>query len=434
MGKGITRRQFMTATAAVSAALTLGSRTEAGEDAPAARIGIVGVGARGTGLLKTLLAIPGTEIRAVCDIEEQAARNAQALVEAAGGRADAYTAGPQDWSKLCARDDLDAVVIATPWDSHAPIAIAAMRAGKYVGTEVPACLTIDECRELVRVSKETGMPCMMLENVNYFRNVLAMTRIAHEGLLGEMTHAEAGYQHDCRFLAFTDDGKLTWRGENWAKRNGNPYPTHAIGPIAWWMDINRGDRMIRLSSMSTDSRGLKEYAIEKFGPDHPLARRDYAQGDVNTTIIETARGRTITLYYCTGSPRPYDLALRLQGTKGIIEGSADRIHLEGKSPADQWEPFAPYQEKYEHPLWSSLEEEALKNGGHGGCDYIVMHQFVQAVRSRYQTPQDVYDAVTWSAIVPLSMESAAKHGQIVEFPDFTGEKWKTNPRLPVSQG
>lgn len=434
MDKSITRRQFITATAAVSAALTVSSEVWSGEHTAAVRIGIVGVGSRGTGLLRTLLAIPGVEIRAVCDINEQAARNAQALVEAAGRRPDAYTAGPRDWSNLCAREDLDAVIIATPWDCHAPVAIAAMRASKYVGTEVPACLTIKECRDLVRVSEETGMPCMMLENVNYFRNVLAMTRIAHEGLLGDITHAEAGYQHDCRFLAFTDDGKLTWRGENWAKRNGNPYPTHAIGPMAWWMDINRGDRFVRLSSMSTESRGLKAYARDQFGAEHPLARRDYAQGDVNTTLIETARGRTITLHYCTGAPRPYDLVLSLQGTKGIIEGSADRIHLEGKSPAEQWEPFEPYQEKYEHPLWSSLEEEALKNGGHGGCDYIVMHQFVQAVRARTQTPQNVYDAVTWSSIVPLTMESVEKRGQTVEIPDFTDGKWKTNPPIAISRG
>jgi predicted dehydrogenase len=433
MNDGLTRRRFLKGTAAASAALAFGLELQAGEGLAVARLGFVGVGARGTGLLKTVLDVPGAEVRAVCDIDEAAARNAQALVGArTGATPDAYTDGDRDWASLCARDDLDAVVIATPWEWHAPIAIAAMRAGKYVGTEVPACGTVKECWDLVRTSEKTGMPCMMLENVNYFRSVLAMTRMAHEGVLGEITHAQAGYQHDCRFLAFTDDGRLTWRGKHFAEKNGNLYPTHAIGPVAWWMDINRGDRFVRLSSASTVSRSLKDYARAKFGADHPLAKRDYAQGDVNTSLIETANGRTITLYYNTSSPRPYDLTLRLQGTKGIIEGGAERVYLEGKSPDDQWEPFGPYQERDEHPLWDALEEPALKNGGHGGCDYITLYEFVKAVRTRAQTPQDVYDAAAWSAMVPLSIESVSKHGQSVEVPDFTEGKWKTNPRLRIA--
>ncbi|MCL6519662.1 MAG: Gfo/Idh/MocA family oxidoreductase [Armatimonadetes bacterium] len=391
------------------------------------RIGIVGVGSRGIGLLSILLQFPNTEIRAICDVNDFAVRNALDIIERkAGIRADAH----KDWRNLCDRDDLDAVVIATQWEWHAQIAIGAMKAGKYVGVEVPACMTIEECHELIKISEQTSMPCMMLENVNYLRSVLAITRMVREGIFGELIYAEAGYQHDCRSLAFTEDGHLTWRGHFFAEKNGNQYPTHAIGPIAWWLNINRGDRFVRLRSVSSKSRGLREYARAKFGPDHPLANREYAQGDINTTILETANGVTVTLYFDVCSPRPYDPIFRLQGTKGICEGSAERIHIEGMSPKDQWEPLSSYLEKYDHPLWKSMESEALRNAGHGGCDYVVMHEFVKAVRNRTQTPQDVYDAVTWSAIIPLSFESVKNGGTPVEFPDFTSGRWKTT--LPLS--
>jgi hypothetical protein len=273
---------------------------------------------------------------------------------------------------------------------------------------------------------------MMLENVCYFRNVMALLRMVREDVFGEVIHCEAGYQHDCRSLAFTADGRLTWRGEHAAKFNGNPYPTHAVGPAAQWMNIGRGDRFVSLTSVSTTSHGLKEYAAKRFGPDHALARRDYAQGDLNTTLVETAHGRTVTLYYNTSTPRPYDSILRLQGLKGIYLGSKDSLYLEtaGK-PAEAWEPFEPYQQKYEHPLWQAFAADAAQSGGHGGAEYLMFHDFLKAVRSRTAAPQDVYDAAAWSAIVPLSSASVAKGGRQVEFPDFTGGKWKQRAALPI---
>lgn len=433
MPDGITRRQFLSSAAGVSAAIALGgvALSEPKRNNPV-RVGVIGVGARGSYLLETMLSFSDVDVPAVCDTDVNATTRAQNMVEQkTGKRPTSYVKSETDWKNLCQRDDLDAIVIATPWEWHARMAIESMRAGKYVGVEVPACQTIADAWELVRVSQQTGMPCMMLENVNYFRNTLAATRMIREGVFGEVLHAEVGYQHDCRNLAFTDDGQLSWRGKHIAEKNGNLYPTHPIGPVAWWMDINRGNRFLRLSSISSQALGLREYAKHKFGVDHPLAKRQYKGGDLNTTLIETANGMTITLYYTLTTPRPYDMIFRMQGTKGIFEGQLDRICLEGVSPNEAWEPFANYQTKYEHPIWRELGEEATKNGGHGGCDYILVSEFLKAVRERTQTPQDVYDAATWSAIVALSMESVAKHGQLVEFPDFTEGKWKTNPALPM---
>jgi hypothetical protein len=232
---------------------------------------------------------------------------------------------------------------------------------------------------------------------------------------------------------FTDDGKLTWRGEHGAVKDGNLYPTHPIGPVAQWMNINRGDRFTRISSVSTKSTGLKNYAAQKFGPDHPLAKRDYALGDVNTSVLQTENGLTVTLYFDLCTPRPYDLILRLQGTKGIHMGGAQGdIYLEGTSPkAHTYEPFAPYMEKYSHPLWTALQEQAKEHGGHGGSDYVTMYEFLKAIRNRTPFPQDVYDAATWSVITPLSFESVANSGAVVDFPDFTQGKWKERKPVPV---
>ena len=184
--------------------------------------------------------------------------------------------------------------------------------------------------------------------------------------------------------------------------------------------------------MSTPARGLKQYAAEKLGPDHELARRDYAQGDINTTLLKTANGMTVTLYYNILSPRPYDLIQRLQGVKGIYLGTNNSISLEqaGKG-ADQWEPFEPCQQKYAHPLWQALAAEAAKSGGHEGAEYLMFHDFLKAVRNKAPAPQNVYDAATWSAIVGLSVESVAHGSKLVEFPDFTRGKWKKTAPLPV---
>lgn len=432
---GVSRRGFMQAGAAAGAAMALShADTQEAQGKRPVRVGFVGVGGRGTHLLRTALQLPGVEVPAVCDLIEAHAARAQDIVEqATGDRPEAYTKNERDFENLAARDDLDAVIGATSWEWHTPVMVAAMRAGKYGGTEVPAGLTVDECWQLVRTSKETGMPCMMLENVCYFQNVLTLLRMVREGVFGELLHAEAGYQHDCRYLLFTGDGKLTWRGEHCAAKNGNLYPTHPIGPIAQWFNINRGDRFTRLVSMSAPASGIKLYAQAKFGADHPMAQREYALGDVNTCLIQTANGRTVTLYFDMCTPRPYDLIFRLQGTKGIHMGwQNDRVYLEGVSPkAHEYEPFAPYLDKYAHPLWEHLKAEAARAGGHGGADYITIHEFVKAVRNRTQPPQDVYDAATWSVIFPLSIQSVANDNAMVDFPDFTQGKWKTNAPLPV---
>lgn len=422
-----TRRQFL-------AAASLASAQE-----KKVRAGFIGAGSRGTSLLRTTLALGNVEVPAICDINEAHLKRAQDLVEKSGApRPQGYASGPEDYLNLLARDDLDAVINAGPWELHAPMSVATMKAGKYAATEVPAAVTVQQCWDLVNTSEETGMPCMILENVCYFRNALAVLNMIRQGLLGSLSHCEGGYQHDVRGALIWRDaargtpGEISWRGLHMANRNGNLYPTHPIGPIGWWLDINRGDRFTKIVSMSSLSQGLNDYAATRFGKDHHNAQRTYAQGDVNVSLLKTEKGRTVTLYFDTISPRPYDLILRVQGTRGIYSGTLNKIYVEGRSPKrEDWEDAEAYLHEFEHPLWKKLGPKATEHG-HGGADYMELYQFFKAVKNRTATPIDVYDTAAWSAIFPLSIQSVALGSDPVEFPDFTRGKWRSRP--PVDPG
>jgi predicted dehydrogenase len=402
------------------------------------RVGIVGAGSRGFTHVRTLLDIPGVEVTAICDVNEDYLARSQDAVEKAGQRRpEGYSRDLDDFRRMVERDDLDAVIATGPWESHTPVCVAAMRAGKYAATEVPAALTVDECWELVDTSEQTGKPCMLLENVCYYRNVMLVMNLIRQGLLGELVHAAGGYEHDVRSAKIGPTGDLKWRGMHSIKRDANLYPTHPIGPIAWWLDINRGDRFTNLVSMSSNSRGINHYVAERFGADHPNATRAYALGDVNTTLIKTERGLTVMLSHDTQSPRPYDLILRVQGTEGIYSGTLDKIYIEGRSPqvgkrwrTPAWEELTTYYEEYDHPIWKSLGQTA-KQYPHGPADYLELQQFVQAVRHQTPTPIDVYDAATWSVITPLTEQSVAARSAAVDFPDFTRGKWRTTPPVEI---
>ncbi|MBN2288241.1 MAG: Gfo/Idh/MocA family oxidoreductase [Candidatus Glassbacteria bacterium] len=439
-GKNLSRRRFLANAAAASVGLSLtglsGSLYGRPEEKPV-RLGFVGVGNRGTGLLRHIMAFKGVEIPALCDINEAHLARAQKIVEETlGKRPEGYCSGPEGYRKLCERDDLDAVATATPWELHTPVMLAAMENGKYGATEVPAAITLEQCWQLVETSEKTGMPCMMLENVCYYRQVMTILNMIQQGIFGELLHCEAGYQHDVRYLRGVEGkighgGELLWRGRHAITRNGNLYPTHPIGPVAWWLGINRGDRFSYLVSMSTKSRGMNHLIAKMFGEDHPNARIKYALGDINTTLIRTENGVTVTLYHDTQSPRPYDLIFRVQGTEGIFSGTLDKFYFEDRSPEPHtWEDSGHYHQQYEHPLWKKLGKTA-QNYGHSGGDYLEWHQFLHAVRNKLQTPIDVYDSATWSVISPLSEMSVAEKSKAVDFPDFTRGKWRVTRPVEI---
>jgi predicted dehydrogenase len=428
MSRSIPRRQFVKLGAALSAGVAgaAASQTFAAQTPPI-RLGIVGVGNRGTSLLHVLLGMEGIAMPAVCDVNLANLQRAQAAVEKMGrSRPEGYARDEQDFRRMLARDDLDGVIIATPWNWHTPMAVAAMRAGKYVGVEVPAALTIEECWELVDTAERTGVPCMMLENWSFRRDNLAVLNMIRAGLLGEVVHAHCAYSHNCVMGTFFDGaGDPRWMGEFLIKRNAAQYPTHALGPILSWLGINCGDAFASLTATATGQFGITSQLRKKFGPDHPGVRRSYRQGDIVTAVIRTQRGKTVVVNNDMQLPRPYDNRWLVQGTEGIYSEAHNAVYLEGRSPRNgEWEPFGPYQERYEHAWWTAFKGSAAAST-HGGTDYLELDQFVRAVRARSQTPIDVYDSVTMSAVVGLSERSITQGGAPVAFPDFTRGRWAT---------
>lgn len=437
MGKKINRKDFLKTSAITGVGLSLTPFSILqGKDDRTVSLGFLGVGARGTSHLQGMLNRNDVTVKAILDPQKENLNRALDMIEEAGQERPEGYSKEQNYIKLCERDDIDGVIISSPWRFHTHQAVAAMENGKYAGVEVPAALTVEDCRELVHTSERTGMPCMMLENVCYRRDVMAVLNMVREGLFGEMIHARCGYQHDLTPFIFNDDLEFgpgtgsvsSWRTEHYLKRNGDLYPTHGIGPVAHWLDINRGNRFVKLTSNATKTRGLEDHIEYYGGEDHPNEEVEWKTGDIVTTTITTANGETIIITHDTSLPRPYSLGFRAQGTNGIWELERDAVHIRGRSEPHSWENFDEYRKKFDSELWKRYEREA-EGSGHGGMDYFVRNAFVESIKKSVPTPQDVYDAAAWSVISPLSEKSVAEGGRPVDFPDFTGGQWARNEQI-----
>lgn len=399
------------------------------------RLGFVGVGERGSYHLDLCLGMDGVEIPAICDTDSAHLYRAKRWIEEAGKPAPAlYDRGERDYVRLCERSDLDIVVTATPWQYHAPVCLAALRAGKHAVTEVPLALTVEDCLELVEASESSGKHCVMLEQDNYERDNLLVLSMARHGLFGDLFHATGGYVHDLRLVMF-DPEREPWRLQHSIDRNGNLYPTHPIGPIAWWLDINRGDSFEYLVSSSSRSGCLNEYAAHYFGKRHPYATMHMEQGDVNTTLIRTAKGRTIVLYFDTHTPHPHTQELRLQGTRGIFTGNTRQATVSDGGATLQGTSLDHWQAEHEHPLWRGLDSLRYKTArGHGGgvTTHLLWNRLLAAIRSGARPDMDVYDAAAWSVLSPISERSTAAGGRPQPIPDFTHGRWKSTPPVELS--
>ncbi len=432
------RRQFLNRIAALGAcAPVAGAAAPRGAAKPLdkVRIGFVGVGGRGTGDLRNLLKLEGVEIRAVCDVVEGKVVRAQKMVAEAGQPLpQPYSRGENDYKRLCARDDLDLVFTATPWDWHTPVCVEAMKSGKHAASEVPIAVTLEECWELVETAGQTGRYCIQMENCNYDRVELMVLNMVRQNLLGDLVHARCGYLHDLRAGKFNDRGgeKKLWRLEHSLRRNGDLYPTHGLGPVAQCLNINRGNQFEHMVAMSSKSQSLHEYAVAEFGQDSPQAKLDIALGDVVTSVIRTAAGQTIIVTHDTNTPRPYSRDYLIQGTKGIVRKYPEaKIYLDGKSPKHQWEDLIDnYSRQYEHPLWRGLEERA-KGSGHGGMDFIQAYRLIYCLRNGQPMDTDVYDGAALCAVSELSERSIANNSRTLDFPDFTRGAWMKRKPLGI---
>jgi predicted dehydrogenase len=395
------------------------------------RLAMIGTGLRGKSVLGEFVNIPGVRITALCDVVQEKADKAKAIVEKSGQPAPAvYVKGDRGYEELLKRDDVDVVYIATPWEWHVPQALAAMNAGKHVCTEVPAGYTLKDIWSLVDTSEKTRKHMMMMENCCYDYDELLILNIVRAGLLGDIVHGEGAYNHDLREILFETRDEGLWRRAHHTLRDSNLYPTHGLGPVANYMNINRGDKFEYMVAMSSGSLGLQEYRKEKLAADDPRQKEVYKCGDYNTNLIKTARGRTIMVQHNVSTPRPYDRINLIQGTKGVFRDYPSRIYIEKDKGGHQWQPIDAYKEKYEHNLWRVVGEQARKLGGHGGMDYLMCWRLIQCVREGLVPDMDVYDAAAWSAPGPLSEISVAKGSMPIKFPDFTRGKW-TEARMSI---
>lgn len=387
------------------------------------KIGIIGTGGRGTSLLKNLLAADA-QILAICDVAPEHAERARSLVVKSGQKSpELYTKGDHAFESLVARNDLDMVIVATPWNWHVPMAVAALTHGKHVAVEVPAATSIEDCWKLVNASERNQRHCMMLENCCYGYNETLILRMVHEGLFGDLLYGEGAYLHDLRELLFSDEGEGLWRRTVHTQRDGNLYPTHGLGPVANYMGIERGDRFDYIVSMSTPSRGLDAYRKAHLPSSDPRQAERYVTGDLNTSLIKTVNGLTITLKNDTVNPRPYDRVNMIAGTKGIFTDYPPRIYFDGQAGGEAWSSIDSFKE-HEHPLWKREGQIAEKLGGHGGMDYLMLYRLLQCMREGLAPDMDVYDAASWSAPGPLSTLSVAQGSAPMKFPDFTRGRWR----------
>ena len=390
------------------------------------RLGVIGTGGRGNSLIDNFGAVPGVSFAALCDVVKDKALKAQAKVERTGRQNYSpalYDANDHAFEDLVKREDVDLVVVATPWTWHVPMAIAAMKQNKHVAVEVPAARTIQECWDLVNTSEATQRHCMLLENCNYGYNELLVLNMVRAGMFGELTHGAAAYNHDLRAAQFSNEGEGLWRRFENLNRNGNLYPTHGLGPVANYMENNRGDRFEYLVSMSSRPLGLAAYRKDHVPAGDPRQKEIYKEGDLNISLIHTAKGRVITLEHNTSSPQPYDRINLIAGTKGIFRDYPPRIYFDG-APKAEFGSLDPYKPRFEHPWWKETAELARKRGGPSGMDFVMAYRLIQCIRQGTAPDMDVYDAAALSAPGPLSEQSVAHGSAPVPFPDFTRGRWQ----------
>lgn len=457
---GITRREWLTGAATAAAALAASpvqvlastpdwrvdifAPTPAGngsmlgvpfERHAVVRVAIVGTGLRGRSVLRELLAIEGVEITALADIAPEKAQLAVDMITKAGRKAPpVYTNGERDFLRLVQQNDIDFVYTATPWQWHTPVMLAAMKAGKHCGSEVPIALTTDEAWELVETSEKTKRHCLMMENCCYGNSELTVLRMVREGVFGTLLHAEAAYLHDLRKLLFENKDEGLWRRFPHTERDTNFYPTHGLGPVAQYLGIHRGDKFEYVVSMSSPEAGLSEWREQHEPKDSPKWRETYRAGDMNTSLIKTAKGRTILLQHDVVNPRPYSRLNNLQGSKAVFNDYPPRLYIDGAPGGERFTPLSEFKGRYEHPLWTAVGELARKNGGHGGMDFIMAYRLVQCMREGQAPDFDVYDAAAWSVPYALCEQSIRKGSAPIKFPDFTRGAWRTStaPQGPAT--
>ena len=401
------------------------------------KVAIIGVGARGSGHISQLATIEGVEVVGICDLKEGLAKRSADNVTKKGHSPKTYSGDENAWRTMLTETKPDAVFIATPWELHGPQAVAVMKAGAHAFVEIPIALTVQEMWDIVNTSEATGRHCMLMENVNYGAEELLYLNMVRQGVIGELLHGESAYIHELRGQMTGGSTTGSWRTFHYAKRNGNLYPCHGLGPVAQYMSLARGeDNFRRIVSFSSPAKGRNLYAAKSNNLSNPEFKKlDFKGGDMSTSIIKTELGRTIMIQWDETSPRPYSRHNLIQGTLGTLAGFPNRMAIEGVTKSyHEWAEDAAWQEiaaKYEHPLMKRMGDVAKKMGGHGGMDFLMLFRIIECLRKGEPLDQNVYEGCFWSSVGPLSEKSVAEDGAPQDFPDFTRGNWKTTKPLGI---
>ena len=462
--KNYNRRKFLKTTtmsaAALTAASTLASCTDnniesiskglymGGFSAPkldTVRVAFIGLGARGSGHLRSLASLEGVEVVAISDLyEDSCIRSSKVASEIGKGERHnniaQYWGEENKWELMLEEIKPDAVFISTNWNNHAPMAVKSMESGAHAFVEVPIAVSLKDMWKIVDTSERTQKHCMMMENVNYGRDELMYLNMCRNGVVGELLHAEAAYIHELRFqMSQEERGTGSWRTHHYATGKGNLYPTHGLGPVAQYMNLGRTDDSFKsIVSYSSPARGRELYAKKNYSLDHKWNKLNYLNGDINTSIIKTNIGRTVMVQWDETSPRPYTRHNLIQGTKGTLAGFPTRVAIEGgfegaSKDHHSWiqgDKLEMLYDKYDHPLYKRLNQET-KNSGHGGMDGIMRYRIIECLRDGLPLDQNVYEGCFWSAVTPLSGKSISEEGAPQKFPDFTRGNWETTKQLDI---
>lgn len=396
------------------------------------RVAIIGAGNRGQVLIQMfdwLIKNNLATIVAVSDLQKDKVEKLNNhLIEKHKTTADLYFGNENEWKKVADRDDIDLLIITTPWEMHTPMALYGMEKGKHVACEVPIAYTLEDCWKLIETAERTQKHCMMMENCCFNNEELWVLNMVNKGVFGDLTHAEGAYIHDLRKHLLDDTYyENQWRIKHHLKKDGNFYTTHGLGPISQYMDIGRGDTYDHVVSMSSREKSLsnaaKRFEKNKFS--------DVKCGDMNTTMIKTKLGKTIMLQFDVHTGRPYDRLNTVVGTKAVHEGYPSKLYINDEELAwwgHKWlddETYSEYREKYNHPLWAKLKAQISDNSvGHGGMDFVMIYRLIRCLNKGLPLDINVYDSVLWSAITPLSELSVSQNSTSVKVPDFTGGTWK----------
>ena len=402
------------------------------------RVGFIGVGSRGSAAVERISRIGGVKIMAICDELPESAEKAKARIQSPGHPAMLYSGEEDVWKEVCEREDIDLIYVATPWELHAPIGVYAMKHDKHVALEIPAATSVEDCWRLVETSEETKKHCVILENCCYDFFELLTLNLARSGFFGEIVHAEGGYIHEIgESLFFRGKPGRSWRlGEN-MRRNGNLYPTHGLGPVAQIMDINRGNRMEYMVSMSSADFLMNKYTKELSQQEDYFKQFEDAsfRGNMNNTIIKTVKGQTILLQHDITTPRPYSRLHTISGIKATAQKYPLPPRISVAEDHTEWlseERFKELEQKYNPPIIKKMQDIAKEIGGHGGMDFLMDWRLIDCLRNGLPVDMDVYDAASWSVIGPLSEWSVANRSVPIDIPDFTNGSWKTNQPHDIS--